>query len=54
MQKPTAPNAPLEAASSPAAWSSNARASLTMLVGVTVPISSWRACMSSSLIPNSR
>ena len=54
MQKPTAPTGPPRAAGSASATASSARASPTMLVGVTVPIRSWRACMSSSLVPNSR
>ena len=54
MQKPTAPKRRASAAGSASAWASMAAASPMMLVGVTCPISSRRACMSSSLIPNTR
>ena len=55
MQNPTAPTGPSEAAAgSSAATASNASASPMMFWRVTVPISSLRWCMSSSLIPNSR
>ena len=54
MQKPTAPKRAVSAAGSASAWASMAAASARMPVGVTVPIRSRRACMSSSLAPNSR
>ena len=54
MQKPTAPHAPSRAAGSPAAKSSMVVASDTMPDAVIASISSRRACMSSSLEPNSR